>query len=72
MMYLFCTEEIPATESIQTSDEEKDPQNESNETNNTETEGNAKEEAPPALIETSSEPPRGLGSFVISCLPQIY
>lgn len=57
-------EETPATENNEASSEEvKDPQNDSKEINSTEIEGYAKEEAPPALVEASSEQPRGLGWF---------
>lgn len=57
---LSVEESFPATES---SEEEKEQQqSESKETNNSsENDGNAKDDAPAALIEASSEQPRGLG-----------
>lgn len=58
-------EETPATENNEASDDVKDPQSESKETNNTENEGNAKDEAP-TLVEPSSEAPRGLGSLLFT------
>ncbi|XP_031640835.1 uncharacterized serine-rich protein C215.13 [Contarinia nasturtii] len=55
------TEETPATENNEASEEVKHPQSELKE-DSLENEGNAKEEeAPPALVEASSEAPRGLG-----------
>lgn len=57
------TEESIVTETNETSDEdEKEIQNE--QTNDSEVDGNAKEEAAIApAVETSSEPARGLGLF---------
>lgn len=60
-------EETPATESNEAFDETKDPQSESKEANDSENEGNAKEEAPAAVVEASSEQPRGLGTYIRSC-----
>lgn len=62
-LYILLTfaleESLPATEA---SDELKEQQSESKDTNNSaENDENAKDEAPAALIEASSEQPRGLG-----------
>lgn len=54
------TEETPVTEIDEAPEEIKDTQSESKEPSSSENEGNAKEEAP-ALVEASSEQPRGLG-----------
>lgn len=60
ILLTFVVEEtLPATEP---SDELKEQQSDSKDTNNSaENDGNAKDEAPAALIEASSEQPRGLG-----------
>lgn len=58
------TEETPVTENNEASEDVKNQQSELKETSSLENEGNAKEEeAPPAIVEASSEAPRGLGSF---------
>lgn len=59
--YFAHTEETPATENNEASEDVKDPQSESKEPSSSENEGNSKEEVPPALVEPSSEAPRGLG-----------
>lgn len=63
MLYILVTfaveESLPATE---VTDELKEQQNESKDANNSaENDGNAKDEAPAALVEASFEQPRGLG-----------
>lgn len=63
-MFIWLAEETPATENDEASDEVKEPQSESKETSSSENEGNAKDEAPAAVIEASSEQPRGLGLCV--------
>lgn len=63
-------EESPVTENNEASEEIKEPQSElSKEINSSENDKNAKEEAPAAPVEASSEPPRGLGMhrYVDTC-----
>lgn len=62
---LFKIEEAIVTENNETSEDAKESASDFQETHNAEDEGNAKEESPAPVVETSSEPARGLGSISI-------
>lgn len=68
--FLSFTEDTIATETNETSEDTKDTPNEG--THIPEDDGNAKEEAVAAPIETSSEPARGLGLYNVQRKMKFY